>query len=172
MRRRVARRLAIVFGGLLLVAGLFEVLGRSLSKYPPLFYAPDPIRIWRVAPAQSGWPRRWLPRATVDARGYRRASPAPAGARGGIVVVGDSVTFGWGVEDGEEFPARLEVALNAARTRLRQPRITNFNDFSEFKMMHALRIPFPHSEYTLLEFGQFRGFKKGSSLHPRLNRVG
>ena len=117
MSRRVARRLAIVFGGLLLAAGRFEVLGPSLSNYPPLFYAPDPIRIWRLAPAQSGMPRRWVPRATVDARGYRRTSPSPAGAHASIVVVGDSVTFGWGVEDGEEFPARLEVAWNAARTQ-------------------------------------------------------
>lgn len=55
--------------------------------------------------------RRFL--VNTNALGLRGAEvkvPAP-GPR--VLAVGDSVTFGWGVEDGESWPARLAEALGA-----------------------------------------------------------
>jgi hypothetical protein len=48
---------------------------------------------------------------TIDAFGARRAGPPPAGATNRILVVGDSFTFGHGVNDGETFAAMLEAKL-------------------------------------------------------------
>jgi lysophospholipase L1-like esterase len=46
---------------------------------------------------------------TIDADG-RRVTPSPPHPRARIVFVGDSFTFGHGVEDDETFPARLGAA--------------------------------------------------------------
>ncbi|MEM7305734.1 MAG: GDSL-type esterase/lipase family protein [Planctomycetota bacterium] len=45
----------------------------------------------------------------INAEGYRDATPPAPGARP-IVTLGDSMTFGWGVEEREAFPALLEDA--------------------------------------------------------------
>jgi hypothetical protein len=66
----------------------------------------------------------------TNSKGWRdreHVTPAPPGTRR-IVIVGDSYTFGWGVEDREHFPARLEaldpsldvVALGASGWNLQQ----------------------------------------------------
>lgn len=47
-------------------------------------------------------------------RGRREYPPRAEGATR-IAVLGDSVTFGWGAEDGETYPAQLEEILNARR---------------------------------------------------------
>ncbi len=49
----------------------------------------------------------------TDALGFRNAWPWPAGAD--VVAVGDSLTFGYGVEDAEAWPAVLARALPQAR---------------------------------------------------------
>lgn len=57
-----------------------------------------------------GWSLR------TDSRGLRgpeRAFPKPAGARR-LLFLGDSVTFGWGVDEEDTFAAMVERDLNAA----------------------------------------------------------
>jgi lysophospholipase L1-like esterase len=59
-----------------------------------------------------------LYRVSTDARGYRSARPAPGPKSAGvrrIVVLGDSYTFGVGVQNEETFPAELETLLNAGK---------------------------------------------------------
>ena len=46
-----------------------------------------------------------------NALGLRGPAIAPRPIGGRVVVVGDSLTFGWGVELSEAYPAQLEVAL-------------------------------------------------------------
>jgi lysophospholipase L1-like esterase len=90
-------------------------------------FAPQPVRV--------AWEDEWngirVPRAGVRGRhavpgkfdvqvainGQRfrgpreyAASPAPGLTR--LAVLGDSMTFGWGAEDGETYPAQLESILN------------------------------------------------------------
>lgn len=47
---------------------------------------------------------------TTNGRGFRGPELVP-GARGGVLFLGDSFTMGYGVNDGEEFPALVRRAL-------------------------------------------------------------
>jgi lysophospholipase L1-like esterase len=56
---------------------------------------------------------------SLNSNGHRDEEMAiekPAAARR-ILVLGDSVTFGWGVDQGEDFPARLEALLREQQDR-------------------------------------------------------
>jgi lysophospholipase L1-like esterase len=48
----------------------------------------------------------------LDAHGLRNPSPPPDGPVS-ILVLGDERTFGWGVADGETYPAQLEALIRA-----------------------------------------------------------
>lgn len=48
-------------------------------------------------------------RLTTNALGFR--GPAPSGEPGGVLFLGDSFTLGYGVDDGEEFPALVGAHL-------------------------------------------------------------
>jgi lysophospholipase L1-like esterase len=48
----------------------------------------------------------------LDANGLRNP-PAPPDAQVSVLVLGDERTFGWGVADGEGFPAQLEVWIRS-----------------------------------------------------------
>ncbi len=51
----------------------------------------------------------------INRDGFRGAElPGDAAERFLLAVVGDSTTFGWGVGEGEDFPAQLQAALHAA----------------------------------------------------------
>ena len=50
-------------------------------------------------------------RQRMRGRARVRARAATGATR--MAVLGDSIAFGWGVEDGETYPARLEAILNA-----------------------------------------------------------
>ncbi len=74
---------------------------------------PDTSLLWRLRPnldmqadvLSLGTPRAW--RVRTDAAAFRLPS-APDAA---IFALGDSCTFGWGVEDEEAWPARLAAIL-------------------------------------------------------------
>jgi hypothetical protein len=53
--------------------------------------------------------------ATLDEHGFRGATlpRAKVGGRTRVLVLGDSVAFGYGVADGEEFPRLLDAALDS-----------------------------------------------------------
>lgn len=52
-------------------------------------------------------------RVSTNSHGLRGAALAPSGTRKRILAVGDSTTFGLGVNDEEAWPAQLEQLLNA-----------------------------------------------------------
>ena len=49
---------------------------------------------------------------TTNALGLRGGPITPKGTRRRILAIGDSTTFGWGIDDGETWPAQLETILN------------------------------------------------------------
>ena len=90
-------------------------------------FAPQPVRVaWederngiRVPrPAVRGRhavPGKFDVRVAINGQRFRgprdyAASPAPGVTR--LAVLGDSMTFGWGAEDGETYPAQLESVLS------------------------------------------------------------
>ncbi|MEY3211882.1 MAG: hypothetical protein RIT28_2363 [Pseudomonadota bacterium] len=84
-----------------------------ISGWPdPGIYAGDPGSLWWLRPSL---PPRDLPfpeRATTftvrtNRLGYRGPDPVD----GAWICLGDSTTFGWGVEEDEAWPARLGLAL-------------------------------------------------------------
>lgn len=96
-------------------------------------YLPDPDLFWTLRPGfradlenvcygTTDTPVTW--RVTIDEHGRRRTGGIDRGGAGPrVVCVGDSVTFGFRVDDDEPFPARLAGAL-ADRGR---PGATVFN---------------------------------------------
>jgi lysophospholipase L1-like esterase len=96
---------AALLGG---AEGILRVLG-----WPdPGIYAGDPGSLWWLRPSMSPravpFPERGVPFTVRTNRlGYRGQDPV----EGAWICLGDSTTFGWGVEEDEAWPARLGVAL-------------------------------------------------------------
>jgi len=124
-RRRRRRRLfalgALLTGALAALA-IGEVAVRVAGSFneprrhfKPGIFAPDEELGWVLQPDYEGVRAEYAYGAvtTTDGRGYRGPAwdDARAGAECRVLCLGDSVTFGLGVEDDETFPARLEALL-------------------------------------------------------------
>src|SRR5262245_45028362 len=106
--------------GLLLVstaiaACVAEVLVRTFVRVRdvgPVFTVHDPVLGKRIRPGLSA--ERITPefrmRMTTNSLGYRGAEPQPSASRP-ILFLGDSFTLGYGVNDGEEYPALVSAGL-------------------------------------------------------------
>lgn len=70
------------------------------------FVEPHPTRGFALKP---GFEDRLY---QIDADGFRKGPPAPAGAPSWILL-GESTTFGWGVANANTYPARLQAELAA-----------------------------------------------------------
>lgn len=99
-----------------LLAGLFFAVAEGamrLAGWPdPGLYADAGAAVWtlrRDLPARSvPFPERGTAfTVRTNALGYRGGPPA----EGGVACLGDSTTFGWGVEEDEAWPARLAARL-------------------------------------------------------------
>ena len=110
-----------LMGSATLVAMLScEVAARVLLPAPPdptrqpqIVYRTDPEVRFSLVPNQRGWIDDGF--VTTNSIGFRGADiemPKPAG-RFRIVVLGDSVTFGWGVNDADTFCARMEQFVHS-----------------------------------------------------------
>ncbi len=68
-------------------------------------------------------------RVRTDGDGFRRADPATEAGRGTadrrVVALGDSLTFGWGVPEGQTYPDQLERLLADACAGKRRARVVN-----------------------------------------------
>jgi lysophospholipase L1-like esterase len=115
---RAARRvlcLAVALGAALLVVELALRVGRVVpslghSDVPLALAVPDRT-LGYVLPASqtvtySGVATR------LDGDGLRNP-PAPPGGKTAVLVVGDERTFGWGVADGDPYPAQLDAWIHA-----------------------------------------------------------
>src|SRR5262249_33280518 len=94
-----------------------ELLGRLIQapmlyyRWPQVRYQPHPVRSFTLQPCQS---RVYSVSASVniDCRGFRtNGQDESAGGSPLILSLGDSFTFGFGVDNSETWPARLEAIL-------------------------------------------------------------
>lgn len=114
--RRSGRLVLQTMLGLALGLGATEAAFRHRDggAYPLVnVYEPDAQRGVRLAPGSVTIVGRAGERPTsvrINRDGYRGADwPSPSASD--VVVIGDSLSFGLGVEEGEAFPARLHAAL-------------------------------------------------------------
>jgi len=122
--RRLGLALTATLLGLLIAEAGLRLTGVASTRrgaawyaggsHPRFLFEPDPVAGYRLRPGFAG---RDLARSgefevpvAVDAWGLRngRAAAVPAG---GLLAVGDSLTFGEGVPADQAFPARLETLL-------------------------------------------------------------
>lgn len=81
------------------------------TRQPQIVYQSDPDLRYVLLPNQHGWvDDGFVTTNSLGFRGHEVASPKPRG-RFRIVAIGDSVTFGWGVNDTETFCSQLEQLL-------------------------------------------------------------
>ena len=122
--KRLLTRLALSAGVFLVLLGGTEVALRAqgYGAIPSVWF--DPEVGTRFHPGQTreilAAGGVYMHSAEINDLGFRGHEPDPAldgdaGLR--VVCLGDSFTFGWGVEDDETYPVRLEAALAAARER-------------------------------------------------------
>ena len=113
-------KLGAVSMALLVAVVLCELLARMVFVAPP-----DPTRepavLYQALPGvgfvQAPNQRAWIDDGfvTTNSLGFRGDEPAVPKPQDVIRVltIGDSTTFGWGVNDPETYPAQLEARLNA-----------------------------------------------------------
>jgi hypothetical protein len=83
-----------------------------------LMCEPHPTRIWHY---KAGYHQAYRsPEFQIDVRtnSSRLREPEIEPGEGGVLAVGDSFTFGWGVEEGERFTERLEEGLGGREGKL------------------------------------------------------
>jgi len=103
----------------LLAFGICELAARALLPAPPddtrqpqIAYRYDPEIRYVLAPNQQGWiDDGWMTINSLGFRGRDVVTPKPPGSFR-VVVIGDSVTMGWGVGDNETYSAQLEELLH------------------------------------------------------------
>lgn len=115
-RHRLGSKILAVVIGLGLAAFIAELgmrgwgshLSRSDQLDPGLIQR-EPVRGWRVSPGWSGSHQHhdFSVKYSVDSAGFRRDPTFQSGASNWVAVVGDSFTFGLGVNDSETFVSRL-----------------------------------------------------------------
>lgn len=94
-----------------LAARLYFPAPPDPTRQPQITYLYDPEIRYVNVPNQKGWIDDGF--VTMNSKGFRGREtdiPKPAG-RFRIVIIGDSLTLGWGVGDVETFSARLEQLL-------------------------------------------------------------
>jgi lysophospholipase L1-like esterase len=117
-RRRIGQKISVAVLAALVGFLSCELLARALLPAPPdgarqpqLVYRYDPEIRYVFAPNQKGWIDDGF--LTINSLGFRGRDvvvPKPIG-RFRVVVIGDSVTMGWGVGDDETFSSQLEQLL-------------------------------------------------------------
>ena len=99
-----------------------EIAARAVFPAPPdptrepqIVYRVDPQVRYVLLPNQKGWVDDGF--VTTNSRGFRGREvdiPKPPG-RLRVIVLGDSVAFGWGVNDGDTFSSQLQQDLRTQR---------------------------------------------------------
>ena len=117
-RYRLLPKLALLLASMLVGLLMCEGAARLLFAAPPypwrepqILYAADPELGFFHIPNQQGWIEDG--RVTINSIGFRGREliePKPANTFR-VVVLGDSLTLGWGVQDDETYCARLEQKI-------------------------------------------------------------
>jgi lysophospholipase L1-like esterase len=119
LRQRFLPKVGLALVAIGVACGLCELGARMTfprppiaSREPQITFLYDPEIRYVMAPSQKGWIDDGP--TTLNSLGFRGAEvtiPKPHG-RFRVVVIGDSLTLGWGVADDETFSARLERLLH------------------------------------------------------------
>jgi lysophospholipase L1-like esterase len=115
----LAARLLVGIVALGVALALCEIAARMVFPAPPvgtrqpqIGYLADPELRYVMAPSQRGWIDDGL--LSINSLGFRgpdiRSPKPPQTFR--IVVIGDSISLGWGVADDETFSSRLQQRLH------------------------------------------------------------
>ena len=110
------RNLALLIGTTIVVLLVGELLVRSLvpvRNVGPVFSTYDSVLGKRLKPSFTA--KRYTPEfdmvLTTNQSGFR-GPELPQSPSNSVLFIGDSFTMGYGVNDGEEFPAIVRAALN------------------------------------------------------------
>lgn len=111
--KRWLHKLALFCGTFLVCAIVLEVVLRLLGYGNLEIYEPDRKLYWRLKPSQDCYTKVGHRPVQINAHGTRGPefrADKPAGAWR-ILSLGDSRTFGWGLNDAETYSRRLEQLL-------------------------------------------------------------
>lgn len=157
---RILRKLLVGLGVTLALFALGELLARAGEPGPLTLvdrspYLADPVQKQVHRPA---WESHWdgSPYATDDAGRRRSSSPAvePGGMR--VLAVGDSCTFGKGVEEGDTWPRQLEALLRRSTDPRRARAVVDnagVNGYSGRQYAEATRRALLDGRYDLVVVG-------------------
>lgn len=93
------------------IAGIRALVELTQSEAPPYYVLPR-----QLSSTYRSWGRASVTQIHTNSLGLRdiaRAEARPAGVKR-VILTGDSITFGIGVNDDESFPAQLQAALKRA----------------------------------------------------------
>jgi lysophospholipase L1-like esterase len=116
--KRVAANLALFAAAVVASLAIGEAALRTVvtlplpRQIPEVKYAPHPIRRFTLVPDQRAF--TYGARATIDATGFRTNGEAGRPPQATMFALGDSFTFGLGVNDDQTWPAQLERHVRAS----------------------------------------------------------
>ncbi len=124
---RKIRVVAVLLVGLVLASlvAVAEVLARRLVTLPlerpapQLRYDSHPSRLFTPRPNQRAYSFGGSVTVGLDGLRQHSAGPSDTTETATVIALGDSFTFGMGVDDSATFPARLEQALRARGAAVR-----------------------------------------------------
>jgi lysophospholipase L1-like esterase len=174
-----AGALALVTASTLIALGIGELVARFFFPPTPVAledglwssgaYRNDPVLGWRPSPNMTYRSRVFDATFTTNSRGLRDSERSletiPGVER--IVVLGDSFTWGWGVNDHEVFPRILESKLQG--TEVINLGVTAYGlaqEFAYLKLEGALYRP----NTVILAFCQNDIFREGPSSSAQETR--
>lgn len=125
---------------------------QNSNDLSPSLFLSDPILGWRLKPGWSGEHKHYdfTARYSINSSGFR-TMPATVGVPGStILILGDSFTFGLGVQDDESFPWLLSQRMNQ-RVRVVNAGIPGYSSDQEYLLGKEL-IPQLKPRQVLLLF--------------------
>ena len=108
----------------------------------------DPELFWRPAPGFSG--PLWNGQVTIDALGQRQASPAQTLSSRRLLCFGDSITFGFGVDDADSYPAQLAALLGPSGIEVHNAGVTGYTSYQTLRWLRQQLKNQHVDEVTLL----------------------
>jgi lysophospholipase L1-like esterase len=163
--RHILPRAAFVLLGSSLALVIGELAARTLAPRRPVFdlrslheLRPDRPWLYGLRPGAEGRLSDTgdvLYRINPDGfRGPRHARPKPAGVFR-VVVIGDSIAFGYGVQEGESFPRLLEARLAGlapqARVEVVNLGVGGYNAWNEAELLKDVGLGY-EPDLVLLQF--------------------
>ena len=115
-RSTLKQNVALLLSSITFVLGAGELVARCLLPaplpwlYPQIRYRPDPALIFSLLPDQRSYSADKT--VSINSRGLRGGTlPYGRDARPRILVLGDSIVFGYGVMEGEDVSSRVRGRL-------------------------------------------------------------